>query len=101
MQNYSLYRNDHPPVAAIQQNVGGGVASAVRNDIPHNQVTESRPEVMEVMEAVGIEVCGIQICCAYFPGTKLYISISCNHFKLTLLKYRLFTKVNSWWRPQF
>ena len=67
VQNYSIYRRDRPSVN-IKRNSGGGVAIAIRNDIPHNQLPGLD---LQVVESIGIEVCSIQIYSIYFSGSKL------------------------------
>jgi hypothetical protein len=66
--NYSLYRKDRPSPTNNKRNVGGGVAIAIRNDIPHNQLPDLG---LNIIESIGIEVCGIRFYSIYFPGSKL------------------------------
>lgn len=68
IQNYTLYRKDRQSTNASKRNVGGGVAIAIRNDIPHVQIPDLD---LDVIETIGIEVQGVQIYSAYFPGSKL------------------------------
>lgn len=67
VQNYIVYRKDRPTVNRNRNN-GGGVAIAIRNDISHKQLP-GLP--LEIVESIGIEVCGIQMYSVYFPGSKL------------------------------
>lgn len=69
MQNYIVYRNDRIPIDSTdKRNVGGGVAIAIRKDIPHS---EAQPLKTNIIESVGIEVSGIQFHSIYFPGSRL------------------------------
>lgn len=67
VQNYILYRKDRPTVN-VKRNNGGGVAIAIRNDIPHKQLS-GLP--LDIIESIGIEVSGIHIYSVYFPGSRL------------------------------
>lgn len=68
VQNYTLYRQDRPTTSNNKRNIGGGVAIAIRSDIPHKQIPDLG---LDIIETVGIEVQGVQIYSAYFPGSKL------------------------------
>lgn len=73
ISNYSIYRKERMRTSLDgRTNVGGGVAIAVRNGIPHTLL----PDIgTEVIESLGIEVKGpnqnVRLVAAYFPGTNL------------------------------
>lgn len=77
VRNYTLYRKDRPSPNDNKRNVGGGVAIAIRNGIPHNQLPDLG---LDIIETIGIEVQGVHVYAAYFPGSKL------NSQKLALFK---------------
>lgn len=68
VQNYTLYRKDRPSMSHNKRNIGGGVAIAIRSDVPHKQIPDLG---LDIIETVGIEVQGVHIYSAYFPGSKL------------------------------
>lgn len=77
VQGFTLYRRDRPSGNNSNRNIGGGVAIAIRNGIPHKQLPDMG---LDIIETIGIEVQGVQIYAAYFPGSKL------NPQKLTAFK---------------
>jgi Reverse transcriptase (RNA-dependent DNA polymerase)/Endonuclease-reverse transcriptase len=68
VKNYTLYRKDRHSLHTNKRNIGGGVAVAIRNDIPHKEIPDLG---LDIIETVGIEVQGMHIYSAYFPGSKL------------------------------
>lgn len=71
--HYSIYRKDRAENQLYNRGtVGGGVAIAVRNGIPHTLL----PNIgTEVIESIGIEIKGpnqnLKLVAVYFPGTDL------------------------------
>ena len=65
VKNYILYRKDRHSLHTNKRNIGGGVAVAIRNDIPHKQIPDLG---LDIIETIGIEVQGMHIYCAYFPA---------------------------------
>lgn len=88
VQNYTLYRKDRPTTSNNKRNIGGGVAIAIRNDIPHKQLPDLG---LDIIETIGIEVQGVQIYSAYFPGSKLN-SHKLKAFKSDIIKISSFRK---------
>lgn len=72
IQNYKLYRKDR---FGSQQTVGGGVAIAIKNGIPHSLLPNINTKIIE---SIGIEIYSnnitIRLVSVYFPGTRLTIS---------------------------
>lgn len=82
MQGYKIYRKDRTCTYPNNRNAGGGVAIAIRNDIPHSEL----PDVnTQVIESIGIEVGGLQFYAVYFPGSRLN-SAKLAHFKNDISK---------------
>lgn len=77
LPNYTIYRNDRVETRMSNRNNGGGVAIAIRNDIPHTQLPNLNTKIIET---IGIEVNGTEYYSIYFPGSRL------NPEKLTQFK---------------
>lgn len=81
MQNYKIYRKDRF-CSNPKRNPGGGVAIAIRNDIPHFEL----PDVStQVIESIGLEVYDLQFYSVYFPGSKNAQNLA--HFKNDISKF--------------
>lgn len=68
LPNYIIYRNDRIATNTNNRNIGGGVAIAIRKDIPHRQLPNLNTQIIET---IGVEVYGTHFYSVYFPGSKL------------------------------
>lgn len=82
MQGYRIYRKDRICANPSIRNVGGGVAIAIRNDIPHFQLPNINTKIIET---IGLEVNGIQFYAVYLTGSRLSPE-KYSHFKEDIKK---------------